>query len=156
VWCSKPFNRNNHDLTSKENKKFLEDFEKPTLPSSPAEQLRSDYQNLVQKAETLFPKVDQTLLIEMLRLETKQSNWQGTVVLEIRYPEVGVDLDKKIDRLYNRYERVPSEKDDRTIRFKAVHIDIGELERLLREDPEIEHIAGSAEQTQKGEYPLSR
>jgi hypothetical protein len=134
----------------------LEDFEKPTLPSSLAVQLRSDYQNLVQKAEILFPKVDQTLLLDMLRLETRQRNWQGTVVLEIRYPEVGVNLDEKIDKLYNKYERVPSEKDERTIRFKAVHMDIEELEHLLREDPEIEHIAGSAEQTQKDEYPSSR
>jgi hypothetical protein len=101
----------------------LEDFEKPTLPSSLAVQLRSDYQSMVKKAEILFPKVDQTLLMDMLRLETRQRNWQGTVVLEIKYPEVGVNLDEKIDNLYNKYERVPSEKDERTIRFKAVHMD---------------------------------
>jgi hypothetical protein len=54
------------------------------------------------------------------------------------------------------YEHVPSEKDDRTLRFKAVHIDTEELERLLKEDPEIEYITGSAEQTLKDEYPSSR
>ena len=130
---------------------------KPTLPSSSsASQLRSDYQNLMRKAESLFPKVDQTLLMEMLKLETKQKGWQGTVILEIRYSEDRVRLEEKIDKLYNKYERVPSEKDDRTLRFKAVHIDTEELERLLKEDPEIEYITGSAEQTLKDEYPSSR
>jgi hypothetical protein len=134
----------------------LENSEKPTLPSSSASQMRLDYQNLMRKAESLFPKVDQTLLMDMLRLETKQKGWQGTVILEIRYPEDRVRLEEKIDKLYNKYERVPSEKDDRTLRFKAVHIDTEELERLLKEDPEIEHITGSAEQTLKDEYPSSR
>jgi hypothetical protein len=134
----------------------LENSEKPTLPSSSASQMRSDYQNLMRKAESLFPKVDQTLLMDMLKLETKQKGWQGTVILEIRYPEERVRLEEKIDKLYNKYERVPSEKDDRTLRFKAVNIDIEELERLLKEDPEIEHITGSAEQTLKDEYPSSR
>ena len=129
---------------------------KPTLPSSSASQLRSDYQNLMRKAESLFPKVDQTLLMDMLKLETKQKGWQGTVILEIRYPDDRVRLEEKIDKLYNKYERVPSEKDDRTLRFKAVHIDTEELERLLKEDPEIEHITGSAELTLKDEYPSSR
>lgn len=78
------------------------------------------------------------------------------MILEIRYPQGRVSLDEKIDKLYDKYERVPSEKDERTIRFKAVHIDIEELERLLRNDPQIEHIDGSAEQTQKDEYPSSR
>lgn len=134
----------------------MENSEKPTLPSSPASQMRSDYQNLMRKAKSLFPKVDQTLLMDMLKLETKQKGWQGTVILEIRYPEGRVRLEEKIDKLYNKYERVPSEKDDRTLRFKALHIDTEELERLLKEDPEIEHITGSAEQTLKDEYPSSR
>jgi hypothetical protein len=132
----------------------LENPEKPS--SSRAFQLRSDYQKLIQKAENLFPKVDQALLMDMLKLETKQKGWQGTVILEIRYPKGRVSLDDKIDKLYNKYESVPSEKDDRTLRFKAVHIDTDELESLLKEDPEIEHITGSAEQTQKDEYPSSR
>ena len=136
--------------------RFLENSEEPTLPSSSAFQLRSDYQNLMRKAERLFPKVGQTLLMDMLKLETKQRDWQGTVVLEIRYSGSRVSLDEKINKLYNKYERVPSEKDDRTLRFKAVHIDIEELENLLKEDPEIEHIGGSAELTQKDEYPSSK
>ena len=134
----------------------MENSEKPTLLSSSASQLRSDYQNLMRKAESLFPKVDQTLLMDMLKLETKQKGWQGTVILEIRYPDDRVRLEEKIDKPYNKYERVPSEKDDRTLRFKAVHIDTEELERLLKEDPEIEYITGSAEQTLKDEYPSSR
>lgn len=124
--------------------------------SSSASELRSEYQNLVQKAENLFPKVDQSLLMDMLKLETKQKEWQGTVILEIRYPKDKVKLDDKIDGLYNKYERVPSEKDDRTLRLKAVNMNIGELEHLLKDDPEIEYISGSAEQTQEDEYPLSR
>jgi len=110
----------------------------------------------MRKAKNLFPKVDQTLLMDMLKLETKQKDWQGTVILEIRYPKDKLKLDDKIDMLYDKYERVPSEKDDSTLRFKAVHMNTEELERLLKDDTEIDYIIGSAEQSQKDEYPSSR
>lgn len=134
----------------------MENSGKPLSSSSPAFDLRSDYQNLVQKAKNLFPKVDHALLMDMLKLETKDKDWQGSVILEIRYPKDRVKLDDKIDRLYNKYERVPSEKDDRTLRFKAVRMNTEELERLLKDDSEIEYITGSAEQSQRDEYPSSR
>jgi hypothetical protein len=68
-------------------KNIVENSGKPSTSttSSLALELRLDYQNLVQKARDLFPKVDQTLLMDMLKLETKQKDWQGTVILEIRY-----------------------------------------------------------------------
>jgi hypothetical protein len=123
----------------------LENSDKALSSSSAASDLRSDYQNLMRKAKNLFPKVDQTLLMDMLKLETKQKDWQGTVILQIRYPKDKVKLDDKIDMLYDKYERVPSEKDDSTLRFKAVHMNTEELERLLKDDTEIDYIIGSAE-----------
>ena len=134
----------------------MENSDKASSSSSAAFELRSDYQNLMRKAKNLFPKVDQTLLMDMLKLETKQKDWQGTVILEIRYPKDKLKLDDKIDMLYDKYERVPSEKDDSTLRFKAVHMNTEELERLLKDDTEIDYIIGSAEQSQKDEYPSSR
>ena len=134
----------------------MENSGKPLSSSSAAFELRSDYQNLVQKAENLFPKVDHALLMDMLKLETKEKDWQGSVILEITYPKDRVKLDDKIDMLYNKYERVPSEKNDKTLRFKAVRMNTEELERLLKDDTEIEYITGSAEQNQKDEYPSSR
>jgi hypothetical protein len=35
-------------------------------------------------------------------------------------------------------------EEDKTVRFKAIHIHIDDLERLLSEDPDIEFITGSA------------
>jgi hypothetical protein len=55
--------------------------------TSSALELRSDYQNLVEKAEKAVSESRSNLLIDMLKLETKQKDWQGIVILEIRYPK---------------------------------------------------------------------
>ena len=39
--------------------------------------LKSRYQNFLQEAATLFPKVDQKLLLNILQFETVYSDWEG-------------------------------------------------------------------------------
>jgi len=84
--------------------------------SSSSLELKSDYQNLIKKAANFFPKVDQNLILDILKFETTYKNWEGSVILEIKYPEDKVELDTKINKLYDKYERSASEKDERTLR----------------------------------------
>jgi hypothetical protein len=119
-------------------------------------ELKSDYQNLIKKAANFFPKVNQNLILDILKLETTYKDWEGSVILEIKYPEGKVELDTKINKLYDKYERSASEKDERILRFKALHMNIEELENLLKEDLEIEYISGSAEHSAKDEFPSMR
>jgi hypothetical protein len=106
--------------------------------------LKSSYQNLLREAANLFPKVDQKLLLNILEFETTYSDWEGSVLLKIVYPKGKVDLNMKKELIYNKYQRIPSVVEDRTVRFKGIHIYLAELEQLLNEDQEIEYITGSA------------
>jgi hypothetical protein len=105
--------------------------------------LKSRYQNFLQEAATLFPKVDQKLLLNILQFETAYSDWEGSVLLKIVYP-AGTDLDAKKEWIYKKYQRVSSVEENRTLRFKGIRVYIEELEKLLNEDQEIEYITGSA------------
>ncbi len=142
----------------------IENSDRPKVSSSSSSsssssfslELKSDYQNLIKKAANFFPKVNQNLILDILKLETTYKDWKGSVILEIKYPEGKVELDTKINKLYDKYERSASEKDERTLRFKALHMNIEELENLLKEDPEIEYISGSAEHSAKDEFPSMR
>ena len=137
----------------------IENSDRPKVSSSSSSsslELKSDYQNLIKKAANFFPKVNQNLILDILKLETTYKDWEGSVILEIKYPEGKVELDTKINKLYDKYERSDSEKDERTLRFKALHMNIEELENLLKEDPEIEYISGSAEHSAKDEFPSMR
>ncbi len=135
----------------------IENSDRPKVSSSSSSlELKSDYQNLIKKAANFFPKVNQNLILDILKLETTYKDWEGSVILEIKYPEGKVVLDTKINKLYDKYERSASEKDERTLRFKALHMNIEELGNLLKEDPEIEYISGSAEHHREEEYPSLR
>jgi hypothetical protein len=59
-----------------------------------AAELKQDYQNFLSKASTLFPKVDQKLLLNILQFETTYNDWEGSVVLKVVYP-AGTDIDRK-------------------------------------------------------------
>jgi len=120
--------------------------------SSIAAKLKSSYQSLVREAATLFPKVDQKLLLNVLQFETTYDDWEGSVMLKVVYPANKVDLDSKKDWIYKRYERVPSVEEGRTLRFKAIRMYIEELEKLLSEDQEIEYVTGSATLTPSDAY----
>ncbi|HEY6163791.1 MAG TPA: hypothetical protein VIW25_02685 [Nitrososphaeraceae archaeon] len=125
----------------------------PTSKSNNAysAKLKSRYQNFLQEAATLFPKVDQKLLLNILQFETVYSDWEGSVMLKIVYP-AGTDLDTKKEWIYKKYQRVSSVEENRTLRFKGIRVYIEELEKLLKEDQEIEYITGSATLTPSDAY----
>jgi hypothetical protein len=125
----------------------------PTSKSNNAysAKLKSRYQNFLQEAATLFPKVDQKLLSNILQFETVYSDWEGSVMLKIVYP-AGTDLDTKKEWIYKKYQRVSSVEENRTLRFKGIRVYIEELEKLLKEDQEIEYITGSATLTPSDAY----
>jgi hypothetical protein len=107
-----------------------------------ASELKQDYQNFIQKAATLFPKVDQKLLMNMLQFEKTYSDWEGNVLLKVVYPS-GTDMEKKKEWIYGKYQRMPSIEENKTARFKAIRMYVDDLDRMLSEDPEIEFITGS-------------
>ena len=107
-----------------------------------ASELKQDYQNFMQKAATLFPKVDQKLLMNMLQFENTYSDWEGNVLLKVVYPS-GTDMEKKKEWIYSKYQRMPSIEENKTARFKAIRMYVDDLDRMLSEDPEIEFITGS-------------
>jgi hypothetical protein len=106
--------------------------------------LKSKYQQFLQEAASLFPKVDQKLLLNILQFEAMYDDWEGSVLLKIVYPADKVDLNAKKDFIYSRYQRVPTVEADKTLRFKGIRIYIEELEKILNEDPDIQYITGSA------------
>jgi hypothetical protein len=114
---------------------------RPTTANASA--LKQDYQDFLRKASTLFPKVDQKLLLNILQFQTVYSDWEGSVVLKVVYP-AGTDMDKKKEWIFQKFQRMASIEEDKTLRFKAIHIHIEDLDRLLSEDPGIEFITGSA------------
>jgi hypothetical protein len=106
--------------------------------------LKSNYEQFLQEAASLFPKVDQKLLMNILQFEVTYDDWEGSVLLKIVYPADKVDLNAKKDFIYNRYQRVPTIEADKTLRFKGIRIYIEQLEKILKEDPDIQYITGSA------------
>jgi hypothetical protein len=112
----------------------------------------SDYNNLKNKINEYFPKVDENLILDILRIQSKQKDWIGSTTLEIQYID-NIDLKKKKDKLYDKYNMLPLEKDDRTLRFKAKGMYLQNIEELLKIDSEIEFISGEAEITEKEQYP---
>jgi hypothetical protein len=106
--------------------------------------LKSKYQQFLHEAASLFPKVDQKLLLNILQFETTYDDWEGSVLLKIVYPADKVDLNAKKDFIYSRYQRVPTVEADKTLRFKGIRIYIEELEKILNGDPDIQYITGSA------------
>ena len=120
-----------------------------TMPSS---KLKTDYETFLQEAATLFPKVDQKLLLNILQFETSYKDWEGSVMLKIVYPATISDINAKKDWIYKKYQRVSTIEEDRTLRFKAIRMYIEEIDKLLKEDPSIEYITGSATMTPSDAY----
>jgi hypothetical protein len=114
--------------------------------------LKSSYENLLREAATLFPKVDQKFLLNILQLQTSYRDWEGSAMLKVVYPADKVDLEMKKEWIYKKYQRIPSIEESRTLRFKGVRMYVEELEKLLNEDPEIEYITGSATLTPSDAY----
>jgi hypothetical protein len=114
--------------------------------------LKTAYETFLQETATLFPKVDQKLLLNMLQFETTYQDWEGSVMLKIIYPASISDIDAKKDWIYRKYQRVSTIEENRTLRFKAIRMYIEEIEKVLKEDPTIEYITGSATMTPSDAY----
>lgn len=114
--------------------------------------LKTAYNTFLQEGATLFPKVDQKLLLNILQLETTYQDWEGSVMLKIIYPATISDIDAKKDWIYRKYQRVSTIEENRTLRFKAIRMYLEEIEKLLKEDPTIEYITGSATMTPSDAY----
>ena len=114
--------------------------------------LKTAYETFLKEAATLFPKVDQKLLLNILQFQTSYQDWEGSVMLKIIYPATISDIDAKKDWIYRKYQRVSTIEENRTLRFKAIRMYIEEMEKLLKEDPTIEYITGSATMTPSDAY----
>jgi hypothetical protein len=113
-------------------------------PPYNANRVKLRYKELLEESATLFPKVDQRLLIDLLKFETTYKDWEGSVMLKIVYPSDRIDMDRKKDWIYSRYQRVPSLEENRTLRVKLIRMYLKDLESLLADDPDIEYVTGSA------------
>lgn len=102
------------------------------------------YNELLAESAAWYPKVDQKLLLDILKFETTYKDWEGSVMLKIVYPADGVDIEGKKDWIYSRYQRVPSVEERRTLRVKLIRMYLKDLEALLIDDPDIEYVTGSA------------
>jgi hypothetical protein len=126
--------------------------ESPSALSPSYSKLRSAYQNFLDELASLFPKVDQKLLLNMLQFETSYGDWEGSVMLKVIYPAEKVDIESKKEWIYKKYQRVATVEENRTLRFKGIRMYIAELESMLKEDPDIEFITGSATLTPSDAY----
>ncbi len=114
--------------------------------------LISYYASLKNKIKKDFPKVDENLILDILRIQGKRQDWIGSTTLEIQYVN-DIDLNKKKEKLYDKYKMLPIEKNERTLRFKAKGMYLQNIEELLERDSEIEFINGEAEVTEEDQYP---
>jgi hypothetical protein len=111
-----------------------------------------EYQNFIKRISQLIPKVDQDLVLQILKFQTTKEEWRGSVTLRIKYQKnLEIDLNSKKGKLYEKYKMLPSEMDDRTLRFKALGVYLEDISELSQ-DPEVEYIGGSAEPSQKDQY----
>jgi hypothetical protein len=122
-----------------------------SLSSQSYLRLKTAYQNFLNELASLFPKVDQKLLLSMLQFETSYSDWEGSVMLKVVYP-ANMEIESKKEWIYKKYERVATIEENRTLRFKGIRMYITELESILKEDPDIEFITGSATLTPSDAY----
>jgi hypothetical protein len=114
--------------------------------------ITTEYQNFKKRISQLFPKVDEDLVLQILKFQTMKEEWPGSVTLRIKYQNhLETEFDTKKDRLYEKYKMLPSEMDDKTLRFKALGIYLEDISELSQ-DPEVEYISGSAEPSQKDQY----
>lgn len=126
---------------------------KSRFNSVKSDELMNNYRDLVNKLTQYFPKVDKILLLDILRLETQKTDWVGSTTVEIKYKSNDVNLEEKKENLYNKFDMLPMEKDERTLRFKAKRMYLEDLEELTAKDQDIEFIGGSAKSTEDDQYP---
>jgi hypothetical protein len=120
---------------------------------SAATKIKQDYQNFLKEAELLMPKVDQSLLLDILYYQTRYPDWEGSVVLQVVYP-ADLDINQKKEWIYQKYQRMSKVEEEKTLKFKAIRMSIDELGKMLDEDPEIQYITGSASLTPTDSYSV--
>ncbi|CAN5803506.1 hypothetical protein BH23THE1_BH23THE1_23150 [soil metagenome] len=127
-----------------------------TNPSNRHVILENQFKDLVKNVKKYFPLVDEILILDILRLEYFKPNWQGTTTIEIKYKNDAVNLVEKKDKLYDKFNMLPMEKDERTLRFKAKKMFLHDVEELFNNDSDIERLSGSARPNEDGQYPSSK
>jgi hypothetical protein len=119
--------------------------------------LENHFANLVKSITEYFPRVDEVLILDILRLEYYKPDWQGTTTIEIQYSKKNaVKLDEKKDKLYDKFHMLPMEKNENTLRFKAKKMYLKDIEELFDNDLDIVRITGSARSSEDDQYPSSQ
>jgi hypothetical protein len=121
--------------------------------SSAAVRIKQDYQNFLKEAQMLMPKVDQSLLLDLLYYQTRYPDWEGSVVFRVVYP-ADLDINQKKEWIYQKYQRMSKVEEEKTLKFKAIRMSIEELGKMLDEDPDIQYVTGSATLTPTDSYGI--
>jgi hypothetical protein len=125
---------------------------KPSSNNSHTNAILSMYENFVHQMQEYFPKVDQRLLLDIIKYQTSYEGWDGSILLKLVYPSANIDLESKKNWVFTRFNRVPSIEEGRTLRFKGIRIYLQVLEQTIEEDKDIEFITGSATLTSSDSY----
>jgi hypothetical protein len=125
----------------------------PSTLSSAAVRIKQDYQNFLKEAQMLMPKVDQSLLLDILYYQTRYPDWEGSVVFRVVYP-ANLDINQKKEWIYQKYQRMSKVEEEKTLKFKAIRMSIEELGKMLDEDPDIQYVTGSATLTPTDSYSI--
>jgi hypothetical protein len=120
---------------------------------SAAVRIKQDYQNFLKEAQLLMPKVDQSLLLDILYYQTRYPDWEGSVVFRIVYPP-DLDINQKKEWIYQKYQRMSKVEEEKTLKFKAIRMSMEELGKMLDEDPDIQYVTGSATLTPTDSYSI--
>ncbi|GKS61936.1 hypothetical protein YTPLAS21_13940 [Candidatus Nitrosocosmicus sp.] len=118
--------------------------------------IENHFKSLVKSIKEYFPYIDEILILDILRLEYFKPNWQGTITIEIQYRKNSVNLDEKKDKFYDKFQMLPMEKNESTLRFKAKKMFLKDIEELFDNDSEIAYVTGSARPSEDDQYPSSQ
>jgi hypothetical protein len=120
---------------------------------STAVKIKQDYENFLKEAQVLMPKVDQSLLLDILYYQTRYPDWEGSVMFRVVYP-ADLDINQKKEWIYQKYQRMSKVEEEKTLKFKAIRMSIEELGKMLDEDPDIQYVTGSATLTPTDSYSI--
>jgi len=114
-----------------------------TTLSAAAIKIKQDYQNFLKEAQVTMPKVDTSLLLDILYYQTRYPDWEGSVGISVVYP-ADLDINQKKEWIYQKYQRMSKVEEEKTLKFKAIRMSIEELGKMLDEDPDIQFVTGEA------------
>ncbi len=120
---------------------------------SAAVRIKQDYENFLKEAHVLMPKVDQSLLLDILYYQTRYPDWEGSVVFRVVYP-ADLDINQKKEWIYQKYQRMSKVEEEKTLKFKAIRMSMEELGKMLDDDPDIQYVTGSATLTPTDSYSI--